>query len=55
MAPPGARVTEDDPQGDVSSIAQSDAFRSLRQAIFAVALPLGQRHARTQSCRDWTE
>jgi DHA1 family multidrug resistance protein-like MFS transporter len=41
MVPPNSHATEGQPDADGSSRDQTDAFRSLRQAIFAVALPLG--------------
>jgi DHA1 family multidrug resistance protein-like MFS transporter len=41
MVPSSPRATEDQPEADASSVAQANAFRVLRQAIFAVALPLG--------------
>jgi MFS family permease len=39
MAPPNPRATEN--HEDVFPIAQTDAFRALRQAILIVAMPLG--------------
>jgi len=41
MAPQNPRTTADRAQEEASSGAQADAFRTLRQAIWTVSLPLG--------------